>query len=252
MWDCKAIHSWWLVYQQSVAKAFTAAMLGWLTLVVTPLSAVAEMQDATPSQLLERAHELRLELKWDEAIAVLRDIVARWQENESKAGIAQMRIGRYLVDRGDPGVAEAELRLVIERYPSEQTAVWQAKVAMIDALLTLKRHEEAAGLADALLAEAVESDEFRTWAQVKQAEILMAQGRSGIAVERFLSVARQTGVASGEPVNWARVQLMNIYAGQWRSAQVEKLCQTVLDEHALGKATDQQTAWALMYELTAK
>jgi len=49
-------------------------------------------------------------------------------------------------------------------------------------------------------------------------------------------------------VNWARIVTMNALVNGWRLNDAIALCQPVLTDHAAGKATDKQAAWALIWK----
>jgi tetratricopeptide (TPR) repeat protein len=93
--------------------------------------------------LLESARYEKQRGEWEQCIELLRAAAGRADENPALAALAQCRIGECYISMALPEKAEAELSLVLSRFPGQLEEVNWARVALMDALCFQGKHEAA-------------------------------------------------------------------------------------------------------------
>jgi len=202
----------------------------------------------TPAEQLAQAEQLRFQLKWDEAIALLREVVARQQEDRASAAKAQARIGKYLLDKGKAEEARPELNLVLDAFGDVGEAVFWARVHLIDVMLAGNELTQAEAWATQLADDVTLSPQQRAWGQVKLAEVDLAQGFQDIALRKFSEVVGAVGGETAEPHNWARVRLAELATQNWSPDKALAIADAIVADHGVGRASDQQVVWALLWK----
>lgn len=202
----------------------------------------------TPVEQLRQAEQLRLQLKWDEAGAILRQVVGRQAEDRASAATAQVRIGKYLLDRSRPAEAEPELNQVLSVFADQPEAVFWARMHLIDAARSQGRQSEASAIAERLISDAALPAVQHAWAKVKYAEIQLDQGLRGPAAEELRQVVSSTAPDCDEPRNWARVRLAETATFNWAPSDAIAICDAIVADHGTGKANDEQAAWGLIWK----
>lgn len=237
------------------ASVLLIAVLSVLVMRGGPGAVPAQAQDPpsmpTPAEQLVQAEQLRFQLKWDEAIGLLGQVVGRQAEDRASAAMAQVRIGKYLLDQGKVDEARPEVDQVLGVFGDVRDAAFWARVYQVDVRLAKNELDEAAVLAAQIADDASLSPQQRTWGQVKRAEVDLAQGFQDIAARKLSDLVRAAGNQTSEPHNWARVRLAQIAAQNWTPAQAIQTANAVVNDHGAGKATDQQVIWALYWRAKA-
>lgn len=201
-----------------------------------------------PAEQLAAAERLRFELKWNEAIVLLREVVRRQAEDRASAAKAQARIGKYLLDKGTVEEARSELNYVLDVFGDVSEAVFWARVYLIDVMFASNELAQAEEWATQLADDVTLSPQQRAWGQVKLAEVDLARGFQDIAARKLSDVLRAAGDQTEEPHNWARVRLAELATHNWEPNRAVALADAVVADHGVGKATDQQTVWALYWK----
>jgi len=218
-------------------------------MVLLLFSPVASAGDETVAALLNEASVLKAELRWDEAIAKLEEAVGRRAEDESSAALAQARMGQCLIGKGDLNSAEAELLQVPILFPDQPRAIHWSRLYLIEKHQHQGDFGAAEQAAQVLLAEATPtSPEFQAWAKVKLAEIPLAQGMRQEAISQLTQTVAEHKDNAPEPANWARVRLAETLMHSWALSEAEQTSDAVVADHAVGKASDEQVAWALIWK----
>lgn len=269
-------------FQISVAAIATIFLL-------LPVDTLA--QQDPPASLhpqIQLAEQLKDQSRWEEALTVLREVVAQREQDEAAAALAQVRIGQYFVSMALPAEAESELRKAGSEFPGFPEYVGVARVHLIDALAfqgqTAQAVEAARGLAqdDAMLAH------HRAWGRVKLVGLLREQGKMDQAITELEALdavpwspetavlKAQAGLTHGEilvaksmypsaasvlrnvianasgvapsTVNWARVRLLEALTHSHHLVEVETITQQVISDHGAALASDDQVAWALVWQ----
>ena len=223
-----------------------------LLMRVGPGASPAKAQDPppmpTPAEQLAQAEQLRFQLKWDEAIALLREVVARQQEDRASAAKAQARIGKYLLDKGKAEEARPELNLVLDAFGDVGEAVFWARVHLIDVLFASNELTQAEAWATQLADDVTLSPQQRAWGQVKQAEVDLERCAKEIAAERLSDLVQAAGDQTSEPHNWARVRLAQIATQAGIADEAIAIADAIVADHGNDKATDQQVVWGLIWK----
>lgn len=230
-------------------KAFS--IVGASTIAVALSGVVRAQETPTPAEQLNQAAELRLQLQWEAALTLLRQVVGRRAEDELSAAMAQARIGQYLVAMGRPADAVPELLRVTSEFPNQRQALRWSQVWLTDAYLYQNQFESAQATADNLHNTSAQEPEFAVWARLKSAEIALARGQREPALSAFQQVIDDPSGPFAEPTNWARVRMAEILTYSGLVTEAVQTCDQIISEHATGQAGDEQAAWALLWKARA-
>lgn len=270
------------------SRFLLTATCGVLALMASSLNGQAQEPGSSPADLLTQAEQLRGERRWDQALDLLRQVVVRRAEDEASAALAQLRLGTYRNEMAMPATAETELRKVEADFPEQVALVGASKVHLVDALAFQGRTADAMAAATSLASDPTVRPEHQAWGRVKLAQLLREQGRTEEMLDQlaFLDALPWSpdttmpkvhgGLVRGEllvqkarwkeavrvlgdliehglgqdPIgcNWARVRMMQALVNDWSLTRATELAGTVLADHAAGKATDEQAAWALIWK----
>ena len=203
----------------------------------------------TPLQnLIQQAESLRGELKWDEAISLLRQVVARRGEDEALAAKAQVRIGKMLIDANRVDEAPVELSAVMNDFANRPRAVKRARVFLIE--VAQRRGELTKADTDArqLLADSAGDPEFQIWARTKLAEIKVSQGRQLETLSELEGIVADAQASFPEPCNWARVLMLNVLSEKYMPQRALDVADAIVPDHATGRSSDEQLATALIWK----
>jgi len=242
-----------LIRQTRRSKAMVGAWCIFMAMVmiVSPRHA-SGAEPSTLTELLDEAEALRVQGKWDEAIATLEDVVDRRQEDEALAATAQIRIGQYYLASGQPTFAEQAFQEAIDQFPDQREAQFKGRLYTIDALVAQQQLDEAMIDAQELLSNPSLTAEETMWTRVKRAEIKIAAGRRETAIEDLNDALTTLGETTAEPHNWARVRLAELYTHEGRFSKADQACESILTDQAEGRATDRQAIWALIWKARSR
>jgi len=212
-------------------------------------SPAQESGDSPPlSELMTQAEDLRNQLKWDEAIAKLREVVGRSDEDRAIAARAQVRIGKFLLDQGKLDEAEAALSQVTQLFSDQPEGQGWALLRQIDILQCRGDIVATETAAETLSEDTSVPVKFRVWARVKVSEVLISRGLQYDAIPLLEPIIAEYKDEFPEPVNWARVQLLQILTDKIRLSEAIQLGDEVVAEHAAGRASNEQAAFALLWK----
>jgi tetratricopeptide (TPR) repeat protein len=197
---------------------------------------------------IAHAAQLRNQGQWDQAIEALRLAVAQTAADPAARAMAQCRIGKYLVETGRNSEAEQELAKVEAAFPQQTEAVAWSRLYRIDALQGQGRLDAVGAAVLSFLADTQNSPAFQAWGQVKLAEIAIARGTSSSAIPKLEQVITTGRDQYPEPANWARVLLARVCTEKQMWTRALVAADEVVADHAAGKATDEQTAWAMLWK----
>jgi tetratricopeptide (TPR) repeat protein len=255
-------------------------------IVAAGVSVTAKPQaPATTRPALAPLAELEAQAKWDEAVELLRSLIANPGSDRATAAVAQWRLGECYLLMDKPEQAVAELEKVARQYPSEAATINSARLTMIDALVALGKRPEATALARQLVTDAAAgklSDTQAAWAKAKLGRLLRQTEEEGEAITMLKAIKGlkladpapgfEASVALGEiydstgwsaealaevePVvadpraddrmrNAARVVVMNVHQFKRRLDEAIRLADGIIADHAAGKASRLQLGRAL-------
>jgi len=203
------------------------------------------------SDLMAQAEDLRNQLRWDEAIAKLREIVSRAEEDRSLAARAQTRIGKFLIDQGKLDEAEAELALVNQMFADQPEGRGWAALRQIDIIQRRGDLDGVETAAQSLANDTNVPQKFRVWARVKSAEVPIVKGDQLAMIPVLEQIIAENKDTTPEPVNWARIDLVYVLTDKVKWDHAVRVADEVITDHAAGKATDEQAAFALLWKSRA-
>ncbi len=212
--------------------------------VIAPITRAAE--PPSPAALLDQAERARLQLRWEEASSLLRQVLEHRESDPALAATAQLRLGLYALDHWKYPDAEAEFRRAIDSA-GDSAASRMARVHLVDALRGQERFEEAQRAAQSLLDASSESPELGAWARLKMGQIIVDRGMRIGAIPMFEVVVAQADEFPA-PGNWARARLAEVLVQEARRDEGIALAEQVIADHAQGRATAEQAAWAWFWK----
>jgi tetratricopeptide (TPR) repeat protein len=204
-----------------------------------------EQPALTPAEQVARAADLRAQLRWDEALGMLDGVVARAAEDRTSAATAQLRIGQYLLELKRLPEAETAFRAVAAGFADQVPIATRSRVELINVPMRQGNFDAAQAAVDSLLSDTQGSPEFQAWARLKAAEVLFTRGSMAEA-EPILRQVVQTANPASEPLQCARIRLAQSLAIRGLRASAITVAESVMVDHAAGRATDKQVAWALL------
>lgn len=204
----------------------------------TPVGVAQELE-----ALLATAETLRSELKWTEALDTLRQVVARAVEDPSAAAAAQVRIGRYLLDKGDAAAAEPELLAVSSKFRDQPEAIERAGVELCSVYCALGRKADALRVAETLMSSP--RPDIKAWALLKATEAGMEGGSRQDPVPQLADLSQRADCP--EVANWARIRLAEVSHYRGLPSEALRSCTEVISANSTGLASKKQAAWALIW-----
>ena len=159
------------------------------------ISGYAEAREACAWANLRTAECLRGQGNETAAFEALQGLLAEYPDVPSACALAQCKIGEHWVANAQLGRAEAELRLVRQRYPSETEAVLWADLALARCLSDQGRSAEALAAADRIL-RSYPDDALpvqAAWAAFSKGSVLQKLKRSDEAAEVLSAAAEDFG-----------------------------------------------------------
>ncbi|GMU22448.1 MAG: hypothetical protein AMXMBFR13_25340 [Phycisphaerae bacterium] len=209
---------------------------------------MAEEDVVDPLVLLEQAEQYRAECRWDKAVAALRPVTALKEKDAGSASAAHVLMARCFLAAKRTDQAELELKRVLTEFGDQAAARFWAQLYITDVLLAQGKPVDAEAHVRRLAAEPGQSPAQRAWTKVKLAEAKRGRWDGTPFKPDLEEVIAEAGEDRSEPHNWARVRLAEALADDWSLSRAKELCDAVVADRTEGKATQEQTAWALVWK----